>query len=121
MKVFMYTIISFGLGCIITAYLCFNMFILPAYFGQFSISVATLEQLRSQPDASKTVADGIARVYLPREVCSINSLSNSVFVINQEIYKNDINRGFELLKVEGNAQDKYCEIPLNERVITNSN
>jgi hypothetical protein len=97
------------------------MFILPAYFGQFSISVDTLEKLRLQPDGNKIVTSGIARAYLPREVCLINSLSSSVFVINQDIYKNDINRGFKLLKVETNEQDKYCNKPLKERVITNSN
>jgi|GEM_PF-5833714 len=97
------------------------MFILPAYFGQFSISVDTLEQLRTELDGSKKVAKAIAKVYLPREVCLINSLSNSVFVINQNIYKSDINRGFKQLDVETNKQGKYCNKPLNERVITHFN
>ncbi len=121
MKIYIYTAISFLLGCIVTAYLSFNMFILPALFGQFLLNVDTLDQLKFQPDGKKTIVNGITKLYLPREVCLINNLSNSVFVINQGIYKNDINRGFKLLKIEANEQEKYCNKPLNERVITNSN
>ena len=117
MKTFIYNFICFLLGCITTAYLCFNMFILPAYFGQFSISVDTLEQLKLEPTNGRDTASNIAQVYLPRELCIVTELVDSIFVINKEVYEDDINRGFKLVDVEASAQNIYCSVPLAERTL----
>lgn len=116
MKAYICNFTSFLLGCLITTYLCLKMFILPAYFGQFSINVNTVEQLKLKSENKSDIVSSITNVYLPRELCLISDLVNSIFVINKEVYKNDITKGFELLDVEANAQERYCDIPLRERV-----
>lgn len=115
MKTYIYNIISFLLGCGVTVFLCFNMFILPAYFGQFSINVNTLEQITFKSDGKSAIVSSITNVYLPRELCIIKGLTSSVLVINKDVYKSDISKGFKLIDVEAGSQDRYCDTPLRER------
>lgn len=104
---FFIVLFSFFLGFTISGFLSFNMFILPSYFGQYSMAVDNYKQLRNSD--YENMKESLERIYLPEQSCYFKGIMSSVFIINKDVYENYIDKAFELIKIESDNKDTFCE------------